>query len=130
MTAPRLLVPLSLTLLAACAQHPPQTVELDAESECPQRLKVGQALTLTLPGNPSTGYRWRIENPAASILKSLGPEVYSAPDDTDVVGSAGSSTWRYLASSAGEAHLVLVYQRPWEAEVAPVQSFECKVIVR
>ncbi|HDS1815678.1 MAG: protease inhibitor I42 family protein [Pseudomonas capeferrum] len=130
MTAPRLLVPLSLALLAACAQHPLQTVELDAESECPQRLQVGQALTLTLPGNPSTGYRWRIENPAASILKSLGPELYSAPDDTDVVGSAGSSTWRYLASSAGEGQLVLVYQRPWEAEIAPVQSFECKIIVR
>jgi len=129
MTAPRLLVPLSLALLSACAQQPTQPVALDAESECPTRLQVGQALTLTLPSNPSTGYRWRVENPAANVLQSLGPEVYSAPEE-DVVGSAGVSTWRYQASSTGDAQLVLVYQQPWAADVAPVQTFDCKIIVR
>ncbi|WP_258301614.1 protease inhibitor I42 family protein, partial [Escherichia coli] len=63
MTAPRLLVPLSFALISACAQQPTHPVELDAESECPTRLQVGQVLTLTLPSNPSTGYRWRVENP-------------------------------------------------------------------
>ncbi|MBV4490172.1 protease inhibitor I42 family protein [Pseudomonas oryzicola] len=130
MTAPRLLVPLSFALLSACAQQPTQPIELDAESECPTRLQVGQTLTLTLPSNPSTGYRWRVENPAANVLRSLGPEVYSAPEEEDVVGSAGVSTWRYQANRAGEAQLVLVYQQPWAADVAPVQSFDCKVIVR
>lgn len=129
MTAPRLLVPLSLALLSACAQQPTQPAALDAESECPTRLQVGQALTLTLPSNPSTGYRWRVENPAANVLQSLGPEVYSAPEE-DVVGSAGVSTWRYQASSTGDAQLVLVYQQPWAADVAPVQTFDCKIIVR
>ncbi|MEB6592614.1 MULTISPECIES: protease inhibitor I42 family protein [Pseudomonas] len=130
MTAPRLLVPLGLALLCACAQHPTQPVELDAESECPTRLQVGQALTLTLPSNPSTGYRWRVESPASNVLRSLGPEVYSAPEEEDMVGSAGVSTWRYRASSSGEAHLLLVYQQPWAADVAPVQTFDCKIIVR
>ncbi|MGS7252606.1 protease inhibitor I42 family protein [Pseudomonas anuradhapurensis] len=130
MTASRLLVPMSFALLCACAQQPTQPIELGAESECPTRLQVGQTLTLTLPSNPSTGYRWRIENPAANVLRSLGPEVYSAPEEEDVVGSAGVSTWRYQANRAGEAQLVLVYQQPWAADVAPVQSFDCKVIVR
>jgi len=130
MTAPRLLVPLIFALLCACAQHPTQPVALDAESECPTRLQVGQALTLTLPSNPSTGYRWRVENPASNVLRSLGPEVYSAPEAEDLVGSAGVSTWRYRASSSGDAQLVLVYQQPWAADVAPVQTFDCKIIVR
>nr|WP_225779029.1 protease inhibitor I42 family protein [Pseudomonas sp. Marseille-Q3773] len=130
MTAPRLLVPLSFALLSACAQQPTQPVALDAESECPTHLQVGQTLTLTLPSNPSTGYRWRVENPAANVLRSLGPEVYSAPEQEDVVGSAGVSTWRYQANRAGEAQLILVYQQPWAADVAPVQNFDCKVIVR
>ena len=89
MTAPRLLVPLSFALISACAQQPTQPVELDAESECPTRLQVGQVLTLTLPSNPSTGYRWRVEKPAANVLRSLGPEVYSAPEEEDLVGNAG-----------------------------------------
>ena len=130
MTAPRLLVPLSFALLSACAQHQTQPVELDAESECSTRLQVGQALTLSLPSNPSTGYRWRVENPASSVLRSLGPEIYSAPEEEDVVGSAGVSTWRFQASSTGDAQLVLVYQQPWAADVAPVQTFDCKIIVR
>ena len=130
MTAPRLLVPLSFALLSACAQQPTQPVELDAESECPTRLQVGQALTLSLPSNPSTGYRWRVEKSASSVLRSLGPEIYSAPEEEDVVGNAGVSTWRFVASSTGDAQLLLVYQQPWAADVAPVQTFDCKVIVR
>lgn len=130
MTAPRLLVPLSFALLSACAQQPTQPVALDGESECPTRLQVGQMLTLSLPSNPSTGYRWRVENPAANVLQSLGPEVYSAPEEDDVVGSAGVSTWRYQASSTGDGQLVLIYQQPWAADVAPVQTFDCRIVVR
>ncbi|MFK3815586.1 protease inhibitor I42 family protein [Pseudomonas sp. NPDC089407] len=129
MTTPRLLVPLSFALLSACAQQPTQPVELDAESECPTRLQVGQGLTLSLPGNPSTGYRWRVQNPASNVLQSLGPEVYSAPEDSDVVGSSGLSTWRYQARATGEGNLVLVYQQPWALEVPPVQTFDCAIRV-
>ncbi|WDY59052.1 protease inhibitor I42 family protein [Pseudomonas sp. PSKL.D1] len=130
MTSPRLLVPLSLALLTACAQYPQQPVELDAESECPQRLQVGQVLTLSLPSNPSTGYRWLLQNPASQIMRNLGPEVYSAPEDAGIVGSAGVSTWRFEARAAGEGHLVLVYQQPWAPEVKPVQTFDCEIKVR
>lgn len=130
MSSYRLLAPVGLLLLSACAQHPPQPVELDAESECPVYLKVGQALSLSLPSNPSTGYRWQVESAAQPALESLGPEVYSAPQEEDMVGSAGLSTWRYQASTQGKAVLRLVYQRPWEKQVPPVQTFDCKVVVR
>lgn len=74
----RVLFLLGLALLGACAQQPQRNVELDAESECPQRLQVGQGMTLSLPSNPSTGYRWLVQNPASNILRSLGPG-YTAP---------------------------------------------------
>ncbi|MDH0303944.1 MULTISPECIES: protease inhibitor I42 family protein [unclassified Pseudomonas] len=130
MTAPRLLVPLGLALLTACAQHPQRTVELDGESECPARLQVGQALTLTLPSNPTTGYRWLLQNPAPEILRSLGPEVYSSPEEAGIVGSGGLSSWRFQAKAAGEGHLILVYQQPWAPEVRPVQTFDCVIRVK
>ena len=130
MTVLRLLAPLSLALLTACAQHPGQTVVLDAESECPQQLQIGQALTLTLPSNPSTGYRWLMHNPAQEVLHSLGPEVYNTPEEAGIVGSAGTSTWRFLAKASGEGHLILVYQQPWAPEVRPVQTFDCAIQVQ
>lgn len=130
MTALRLLVPLSLTLLAACAQHPGNNVELGAENECPTRLQVGQTLTLTLPSNPTTGYRWQLKDRAAAILVPLGPEVYSLPEEAGLVGSAGVSTWRFQAREAGQGSLTLVYQQPWAPEVQPVQTFDCAISVR
>lgn len=126
----RALLILGLALLGACAQHTQRPVELDAESECPRRLQVGQNLTLSLPSNPTTGYRWQLLNPPTQILRSLGPEVYSSPEDAGIVGSAGISTWRFQASAAGEGHLVLVYQQPWAPEVRPVQTFDCAIRVK
>ncbi|AZL72573.1 protease inhibitor I42 family protein [Pseudomonas oryziphila] len=130
MPLPRLLVPLGLALLTACAQQPQRNVELDAESECPTRLQVGQTMTLTLPSNPSTGYRWLLQNPAPEILRALGPEVYSTPEEAGIVGSGGTSTWRFQAKAAGEGHLILVYQQPWAPEVRPVQTFDCAIRVK
>lgn len=126
------LLALGLPLLAACSQTPerPENLALEKLSQCPVRLETGQTLTLTLPSNPSTGYRWLVQNPAAGILRSLGPEVYSHPEDAGVVGSAGQSVWRFQAQAAGEGHLLLVYQQPWAPEVRPVQTFDCVISVK
>lgn len=125
----RLFIPLSLALLAACAQQPRQNVPLDQQSDCPLQLSTGQNLTLTLPSNPTTGYRWAIQDSAGGVLRSLGPEVYSNPQDTGLVGSAGHSTWRFQAFTAGEGRLRLTYQQPWAPEVPPVQTFDCPIKV-
>ncbi|EPJ89672.1 MULTISPECIES: protease inhibitor I42 family protein [Pseudomonas] len=129
MTPARLIAPLSLCLLAACAQQPRHIVTLEKQSECPLTLKTGQILMLTLPSTPTTGYRWQIQNPAQGILRSMGPEVYSNPEDKNMVGSAGQSVWRYKASDAGSGHLMMVYQQPWAPEVAPERTFDCVITV-
>lgn len=129
MTPARLLVPLSFSLLTACSQQPRQMVALDRQSDCPLSLKTGQVLMLTLPSTPTTGYRWHIQNPAQGVLRSMGPEVYSNPEDKNMVGSTGQSVWRYKASDAGTGHLMMVYQQPWAPEVAPERTFDCVITV-
>jgi len=129
MSPTRLLVPLSLALLAACASQPRQNVTLDSQSECPVQLKNGQNLILTLPSNPTTGYRWAIQDSAGGVLRAISPEVYSNPEDTGLVGSGGQSTWRFQAFATGTGRLRLTYQQPWEPEVAPAKSFDCPISV-
>lgn len=121
-----------LAFLAACSHDTSRTepVVVEKQSQCPIDLSVGQALTLTLPSNPSTGYRWLLQNPANAILTALGPEVYSSRDSDGMVGSDGQSTWRFRAKSAGEGHLILVYQQPWAPEEAPARTFDCTISVR
>ncbi|SET39192.1 protease inhibitor I42 family protein [Pseudomonas graminis] len=129
MTPARLLVPLSLSLLAACAQTPRQIVSLDDQQDCPLTLKTGQTLMLMLPSNPTTGYRWLVQNPAPSILGSLGPEVFNSSKDVGLVGEGGQSVWRYRAANPGTGHLMMVYRQPWAPEVAPERSFDCVITV-
>lgn len=127
-TARRLLLPLGLALLTACA-HRPGSLALQEQSSCPLRMHDGQLLILTLPSNPTTGFRWLIRDDAAPVLSSLGPEVYSNPEDAGLVGSAGQSTWRFQAAKPGTGHLRLTYQRPWETGVAPAKIFDCAISV-
>jgi len=129
MTAARLLLPLSLCLLAACTSAPKQNVTVEKQSACPLQLKNGQNLTLTLPSNPTTGYRWAIQDSAGGVLRSLSPEVYSNTEDTGVVGSGGHSTWRFQAFTPGQGRLRLTSQQPWEPEAEPAETFDCAITV-
>ncbi|MFF7708524.1 protease inhibitor I42 family protein [Pseudomonas sp. NPDC007930] len=126
----RLLVPAGLALLAACSAkgpNPAETFTLAKQSQCPVHLAVGQHLNLTLPSLPTTGYRWQVLSAAPGVLRALGPEVYSNPEDAGLVGGNGQSLWRFQVSGAGTGQLKLVSQQPWAPEVKPVDSFECEI---
>jgi inhibitor of cysteine peptidase len=126
----RWLLAASLTLLTACSQTPSNlSLDADAQSQCPLNMHPGQELLLSLRSNPSTGFRWEVKDAASGVLKSLGPEVYSHPEDAGLVGSAGQSTWRFKAHTAGRGQLLLVYRQPWEPNVAPAQRFDCPITV-
>lgn len=126
MTALRLPLLLGLALLSACAHKPSSvTLQQNQQSKCPLTLYSGQQLILQMPSNPTTGFRWILRDAAPGALQSLGPEVYSNPEDAGLVGSAGQSTWRFQARQAGAGRLLLTYQRPWETGVAPAHTFDC-----
>jgi inhibitor of cysteine peptidase len=130
MSSHRLLLSLALLpLLSACAHQAAtdSTVQLQQDSRCPQHLQVGQQLLLSLPSNPSTGFRWQLHSDAAPLLRSLGPEVYSASDSGEIVGSGGVSTWRFQVANAGSATLNLLYQQPWATEQEPAERFSCEL---
>jgi inhibitor of cysteine peptidase len=131
MLASRLTLALSLGLLAGCAQTPSSvTLEQKQQRQCPLSLHVGQQFILRLPSNPTTGFRWLLRDSAPQVLQSLGPEVFSNPEDAGLVGSAGVSTWRFQVVNAGEGQLALTYERPWEVGVVPAQRFDCTLKVK
>lgn len=128
MHAPRLILAFSLALLSACAQKPTSvTLQQNQQGKCPLELRTGQQFILRLPSNPTTGFRWLLRDTAPQVLQSLGPEVYTNPEDAGLVGSAGISTWRFQVAQAGEGRLALTYERPWEVGVAPAQRFDCLI---
>ena len=126
----RLSVALGCMLLTACAAKPTSvTIQEDQQDNCPLQLDKGQTLMISLPSNPTTGFRWVITKTAASVLTPMGPEVYTNPEDAGMVGSGGKSTWRFKAYQTGQDALLMQYQRPWDQGVAPAKTFACEISV-
>ena len=129
--SPRLLFWSSL-LLAGCSSTPPSgNLILGDDSDCtPLVMRSGQELTLTLPSDPTSGYRWTILQ-RSDNLKPLGPEVFREQrQDQGGIGSAGQSLWRFRAQDAGNAHLALEARQPWDTQAAPQARFDCRIEIR
>ncbi|KUM41493.1 protease inhibitor I42 family protein [Pseudomonas sp. EpS/L25] len=129
--SPRLLFWSSL-LLAGCSSTPPSgNLILGDDGDCtPLIMRSGQELTLTLPSDPTSGYRWTILQ-RSDNLKQLGPEVFREQrQDQGGIGSAGQSLWRFRAQGGGTAHLELEARQPWDAQAAPQARFDCRIEIR
>jgi inhibitor of cysteine peptidase len=90
-------------------------------------LKKGDALTIRLPENPTTGYRWSLDEHNASVLEpSASPEFEpSGP----AVGAGGARTFGFRAKAPGDYGVTLNLRRPWEKEASPAKSFAINVRV-
>lgn len=121
---------LVLALLAGASGCRPQTVRLEAGGNGrPVELAVGARLLVALPGNPSTGYTWEVKEGAAPILELVGEPAFTS-DDPDLIGAGGTLTLTFRAIQPGTTTLVLVYHRPWETDVEPLDTFSVTVTVR
>jgi inhibitor of cysteine peptidase len=93
-------------------------------------LQVAQTVTITLTGNPTTGYEWTTTAFSnEGVLATLADGVYTPnPDSPGLVGVGGTYVCTYQAAQAGEATLSLAYARSWETD-APAKTFTVTFIV-
>ncbi|TWH76523.1 inhibitor of cysteine peptidase [Azomonas agilis] len=117
--------------LSACSSSRPFSaadVRVTDDNQCPINLVVGQNLTLDLPSNPSTGFRWKVQDHASELLSSLAPEDYLQPEGS-LVGAEGTARWRFKAKQEGAGRILMSYQRPWEATGEAAGLFDCRISV-
>jgi inhibitor of cysteine peptidase len=79
--------------------------------------RVGDELSVVLPENPTTGYRWHSEIDATT-LQPIGDR-YQGP--TEPRGAAGTRRLTFRILRPGPAHLRVVKRRAWED--TPVEEF-------
>jgi len=93
-------------------------------------LKPGQTLVIELPSNPSTGYSWQQQACDEAVLKPVGEiEFRQESAGANVVGAGGVEVLRFEAAGQGTTTLELVYHRPWEKGVEPLQHFSVEIVV-
>lgn len=92
----------------------------------------GQMLVIALASNPTTGYSWELAEGDAAVVQQVGEVEFSpsAPEGEQVVGAGGTETFRFGAADQGQTTLTLVYHRPWEEGVAPLETFSVDIVVR
>ncbi len=92
-------------------------------------VKTGDTFTVKLEGNPSTGYTWEAQDLDTRLLEQVGDAEFSG-GVPGMVGSGGDLTLTFKALQPGTTTLTLVYHRPWEKDVDPIDTFSVTVTVK
>jgi inhibitor of cysteine peptidase len=89
------------------------------------RVRLGDEVLISLPENPTTGYRWRLSAPDALPLEEDGFE----PEAPGRSGASGQRRLRLRAASIGTHRIALSRRRSWQAASAdpPDLTFTVRV---
>ena len=122
---------------------PPTDIRLGAEDHGRRvQLQEGEVLVISLEANPSTGYAWAVDRRSLAaqgqgILIQTAGEFQAREarrsrgtgdaDGLPLLGAPETQILRFQAAQAGQTALRLVYRRPWEEDIPPLQEFSLEV---
>jgi inhibitor of cysteine peptidase len=117
---------LTLTALMFSCSSKPYTLKDTGQIE---RLAIDSVFSVSLEGNPTTGYVWTNVTTENTCLEQLnkGKEYTPAESSNNKVGSGGTYLFTYKVKNTGEAKLKIVYSRPWETNTPPAKIFYMKI---
>lgn len=100
----------------------------EAQDNATVEVAVGTTITLSLPENPTTGFRWTLNvTPGLQVTK----DDYTPSDTTgNLVGSGGTRSWDITAEKSGRQEITAIYNRSWEPLTGSEETFTMTVIVR
>ena len=116
-----------LALATGCGARQVRLSAADAGRQV--AIRAGEQLVISLEGNPTTGYTWEAQDLDPAMFRQIG-EVKFRSTNPNLVGSGGIQTLTLAALKPGTATLTLVYHRPWEKGVAPIQTFSLTVTIQ
>ena len=124
-----LILLVALTLATACSPQQQEVKVTIDDAGREMQLKKGQPLVITLEGNPTTGYSWEVAEPLdEQVLRQAGEPEFKT--ESEALGAGGVQILRFEAVNAGTITLKLVYHRPWEKDVEPLETYSIQVVVR
>ena len=123
------LVTLTLLLsLANCGSDPSGVKLTEKDNAGTVELQVGDEFEITLQGNPPPGYNWEVASVDPAVIQQVGESEFVP--DSRATGSSGKVTLHFEAVAAGKTLLQLVYYRPWEEGLDPLETFVVVVVVK
>ncbi len=93
-------------------------------------MKTGDQFLVELDANPTTGFTWEVAESDPAILKQIGETEYKSASSTPLAGQGGTQVLRFEAVGSGSTTLKLIYHRPWETGIPPINTFTLQVTVQ
>jgi inhibitor of cysteine peptidase len=103
------------------------SVLTSADNDKTVELRVGAAATLTLPENPSTGYRWALDAADPKVVDITGQDYAQT---SQAVGGGGQAQWTIKAKAPGETTVALKRWRAWEGDKSVVERYSVTLHVQ
>ena len=86
----------------------------------------GSEILLSLPENPTTGFRWQLDDLAGHILES-GESMFEPR--SNAAGAAGVRLFHFKVIGEGETKVRAKHWRQWEGDSSVTERFEVTVKV-
>ena len=85
------------------------------------QISQNQKITITLDSNPTTGYIWTNTDSSIKIIRQIKKTKFKA--SSKKMGAGGKQSFIFEAKDIGDTELKLIYHRPWEKNIAPIDTF-------
>jgi predicted secreted protein len=117
-------VAISLIAPAAAIAAPADVPLTGANSNKPMTLRRGQAASVELQANASTGYSWKVDA-GRGISVTLVTTVATRPG---MVGAPSVATYRVVGTRRGMYRIVFRYMRPWEGKAVRTLTYLVRIV--
>lgn len=84
-------------------------------------VRPGENVVLELYENPTTGFRWTLEQTNAEIVELVESNYIQGV--TSGIGAGGQHSWTFKAKKAGSARIELKLWRAWEGDKSIIERF-------
>jgi inhibitor of cysteine peptidase len=87
----------------------------------------GDTVNVQVDENPTTGYRWAVDNDGGKILSLQNSDYASVGGG---IGGGGQRTFSFKANRAGTSHIQLKHWRDWQGDSSIIDHFDVTVRVK
>jgi inhibitor of cysteine peptidase len=115
-------------VLSACNSQ--RTITLTkADNNSQVEVSKGGVITIELESNPSTGYAWEVQEIDPTKLEQVGDPIFTN-SNPGLIGSGGILIFKFTCLEKGNTVIKLVYQRPWESNIPPIDTFSINISIK
>ncbi len=119
-----------LSIMAGCQSGTKTFFTADDNGES-INLKLNETIKIKLESNPTTGYSWNLSNQSdTAIISLISSDFETSTTDKDIAGAGGYDTITFKAIGEGNTTIILTYNRTWEEDVEPAETFKLNVSVK